>query len=75
MLVEDRHTDVEPLPFSTEEAAIAAARKQAADNAWHPEHIEEAELTASMREAGWVLCIGYSVESDRVRVVKRTLDA
>lgn len=27
-----------------------------------------------MREAGWVLLLVYSIEGDRVRVIRRTMD-
>ena len=74
VLIEDRHTDVDPRPFTSEEQAIGFAREQAAANARHPEHIRDEELTPGAIEDGWVLDIGYSVESDHVRVVKRTMD-
>jgi hypothetical protein len=75
VLIEDRHADVEPLPFSTEEAAIQAARAAVRENARHPEDIDwDAELTPGMRADGWVLYVPYSTESDFVRVVKRTMD-
>jgi hypothetical protein len=69
VLVEDRHSDVDALPFSTEEAAVAKARS------WvPPEYAEAAALTPRMREDGWVLCLRYGTEGDRVRVVKRAMD-
>lgn len=80
---EDRHEDAEVLPFSREEAAIAAARERAGDMSL-PEDVDpdcvdhvpgEQELTPDQREAGWVLCLVYSIEGDSVRVVKRTVDA
>jgi hypothetical protein len=75
VLVEDRHTDVDALPFSTEEGALAEARAQVIANARHPEDIDwDAGLTQGMIGAGWVLYVPYSCESDTVRVVKRELD-
>lgn len=74
VIVEDRHADVDALPFSTEAAAAEAARKEMRDMVAHPEHIQEVALTPEMREDGWVLCLAYAVERDSVRVVKRTMD-
>ena len=36
VLIEDRHSDVEALPFSSEERAVAYARAQVEANARHP---------------------------------------
>lgn len=82
VLVEDRHADVDALPFSTEEGAFAYARDQAGDmslpdgvTAGEVEHVPgEQELTLDMRELGWLLLLVYSIEGDRVRVVKRAMD-
>lgn len=82
VLIEDRHADVEALPFSTEERAVDAARKHAGDmslpDGVGPDEVEhvpgEKELTPRMREDGWVLELVYSIEGDRVRVVRRTVD-
>lgn len=82
VLDEDRHSDVDAVPFSTEAAAFAYARDQAGDMALpdgvtadEVEHVPgEQELTPGMREDGWVLLLVYSIEGDRVRVVKRTMD-
>jgi hypothetical protein len=68
VLIEDRHADVEALPFSTEEAAFAEARDSV------PEFAEEEHLTPDMRKHGWVLLLSYGTEGDCVRVVKRTMD-
>jgi len=68
VLIEDRHADVEALPFSTAEAAFAKARDSV------PESAEEDPLTPGMRRAGWVLLLSYGAEGDCVRVVKRTMD-
>jgi hypothetical protein len=75
VLIEDRHADVEPLPFSTEEGAVQAARSAVEENARHPESIDwDAELNPAMRATGWVLYVPYSSEGDCVRVIKRTVD-
>jgi hypothetical protein len=68
VLVEDRHSDVDALPFSTEEEAIAKARDLV------PEDAEEEELTTAARRDDWVLLLSYGTEDDCVRVVKRTMD-
>lgn len=83
VIVEDRHEDVEALPFSTEERAIKAAREHAGDMALpddvDPECVDhvpgEQELTPDMRKDGWVLYLVYSIEGDSVHVVRRTVDA
>lgn len=72
VLVEDRHTDVDALPFSSEKAAVAEAQAQV--NARHSEDIEVIELTDRMIGAGWVFNVIYSCEGDNVRVLKRELD-
>lgn len=74
VLVNDRHTDVDALPFSTEEAAVEVAREQMRAIVAHPEHIQEVALDADDLEDGLVLCLEYAVESDSVRVVKRAMD-
>lgn len=66
-LVEHRHSDVEVLPFSTEAAAMHAARKRAPDDAEH------GPLNDAMRKDGWVFYLPYGGEGDRVRVVRRTM--
>jgi hypothetical protein len=71
VLTEDRHADVEALPFSSEERAIEAARARAPVDA---EGIAGEELTDSMRKDGWVFFLPYGSEGDCVRVVKRTVD-
>jgi hypothetical protein len=67
VLIEDRHGDVEALPFSSEERAIAAAWAAAPDDA------ESEPLTDGMRKDGWVFCLPYGSEGDCVRVVRRTV--
>jgi hypothetical protein len=74
VMVEDRHKDADALPFSTEEAAVRAARERMHAIVAHPEHIQEVALTPDLIDDGWVLCLDYAVEEDCVRVVKRTMD-
>lgn len=69
VLVEDRHSDVDAVPFSSEERAAGYARSQV-DAGDLP-----AELNDAMRRDGWVLYIPYGTEGDYVRVVRRTVDA
>jgi hypothetical protein len=74
VLVEDRHTDVDALPFRRPEQAIKAAKVQVARNAQHPDSIDwDAELTSAALGDGWVFLATYGTEGDCVRVVKRTL--
>ena len=68
VLIEDRHADVEALPFGSEEKAFTAARKAAPDDA------TDGDLNPAMRVDGWVLYLPYGTEGDSVRVIKRTLD-
>ena len=68
VLIQDRHADVEALPFSSEERAILAARKAA------PDDTADGDLNPAMRVDGWVLYLPYGPEGDCVRVIKRTLD-
>jgi hypothetical protein len=71
VLIQDRHTDVDARPFSTEEAAVAAAWKAARANSWHPGDVAEEELNDAMIRGGWVLLLVYGTEGDRVRVMRR----
>ena len=73
VLVEDRHTDVEALPFTSEVAALEAAHAGADANARHGD-VREAELTPQMIADGWCLLLEYGTEGDCVRVLKRELD-
>jgi hypothetical protein len=73
VLIEDRHADVEASPFSTEEAAVTAARRMAAEYARDPEDVGDAALTVGMRQDGWVLYLPYGPEGDCVRVLKRQM--
>ena len=68
VLIEDRHSEVDARPFSSEERAIEYARSQVDDTDL------PADLNDAMRSDGWVLYVPYGTEGDCVRVVKRTMD-
>jgi hypothetical protein len=75
VLIEDRHADVEALPFSFLGGALIAARDAAAANARDPGDVNwDAELTPGMLNSGWALYLPYGPEGDCVRVIKRTMD-
>ena len=75
VLVEERHADVEALPFSTLVQAVAAAQEQARAGARVPgDVVWDAGLNDDMRRDGWVLYLPYGTEGDCVRVVKRPVD-
>lgn len=69
VLIEDRHTYPEMLPFSTEERAVEVARARAGHDG-----VTREELTPAMRAVGLVLYLPISEEGDRIRVVKRVMD-
>jgi hypothetical protein len=69
VIIEDRHADVDALPYSNMPAAIAAAREWARGL-----DVVEETLTEEMAQDGWVLCLEYGLEGDSVRVVERELD-
>lgn len=78
VLIEDRHADVEAMPFSSEKRAVEAAREQVLKNARHPDDIDwDVPMTTAARADGWVFLAEYGTEteSERVRVVRRALDA
>jgi hypothetical protein len=68
VILQERHIDVDALPFSTAEAANAYARELAEFYARGPSDIEEWG-SGELYHAGW------GPEGDCVGVVKRTLDA
>lgn len=67
VILEERHIDVDALPFTTAEAANAFARQLAEFYARGPDDIEES--------GGELYCAGWGPEGDCVSVVKRELDA
>ena len=75
VLVEDRHADVEALPFTTLVQAVAAAQEQARGNAREPgDVVWDAGLNDAMRRDGWALYLPYGTEGGCVRVVRRQMD-
>lgn len=69
VMVEDRHTDPEPFVFSTAEAAITFARREAHDLSHGDDQVEESDI------GGWLYYATYSNEGDRVWVIEKTIDA
>jgi hypothetical protein len=68
-IIEDRHTDTDVYPFSTAEAAIAFAKREALDGArGDVSRIEEEEIE------NWLYSATYSTEGDSVRVIERLVD-
>jgi hypothetical protein len=67
VILQERHIDVDALPFSTKEAANSYARELAEFYARGPGDIEESP--GELYHAGW------GPEGDCVGVVKRELDA
>ena len=74
VLLEDRHVDVDAFPFTSEAAALDAARRLAGEWTRHDDPVE-AELTPDMINDRWVLLLEYGTEGDHVTVIRRTLDA
>ena len=74
VLIEDRHADVEALPFSSEADALGAAEDAAADNAGQSREVREVELNPTMLAEGWILLLEYGLEGDCVRVIRRPMD-
>ncbi|HEX3388838.1 MAG TPA: hypothetical protein VHT94_07355 [Streptosporangiaceae bacterium] len=68
VLVNDRHADVDALPFSRRQDAEARARELV------PDGTEPEELTGSMLRDGWVLDLSYGTEGEYARVIRRTMD-
>jgi hypothetical protein len=65
---EGRHADVDALPYTSQDAAVTRALALVPDDA------EPEPLTDGMKQDGWVLYVPYGTESDRVRVVRRTVN-
>lgn len=71
VVIEDRHADPGVWPFSTEEAAVAYARRYAGslqDVEW------DAQLNPAMIDGGWVLYLPYGSEGDSLYVIRRAMD-
>lgn len=67
-MITDRHTDPEPYPFSTADAAIEHARQYAHKHASDPKDVEEEVVE------GWLYYARYSTEGDSVWVLTKTMD-
>lgn len=72
VIIEDRHADVEAVPFISKDAAIAHAQNVAKERARRPVDFQEG-LTDRMVKAGWLYYGTFSVEGDGVWVVEREL--
>lgn len=62
VLIEDRHTEVEPYVFRDEDEAIEFAKEFVHQEARRAEDVEELEID------GWLYYATYSVEADCVSV-------
>ena len=67
-MIEDRHTDPDPVLFSTAEAAIEHARTEALRLAGHEDFIEEEEVD------GWLYSATCGNEGDSVWVIEKEVD-
>lgn len=75
VIIEDRHIDVEVLPFTSLEAAIETAKTEVRALARHEEDIEWGEPMSEAAIAdGWCWRVAYSCEGDSVRVIRRELN-
>jgi hypothetical protein len=68
VMVADRHSDVEPYPFTHRGEAIAFAETQV-DGTGE----QDRELTALMETAGWVWFCSWGLESDSAWVIRKAL--
>jgi hypothetical protein len=73
VIIEDRHSEPDAEPFSSQELAIMRAGQLVARYAAGPEDMEWG-LTDSMIRNGWVWYCRYSMEGDSIRVVRREMD-
>jgi hypothetical protein len=67
-MINDRHGDPEPYVFSTSEAAIDYAQNFAKESAHDENDFQESPIDA------WLYYATYSVESDSVWVIEKTID-
>jgi hypothetical protein len=68
VIVEDRHSSVDALPFSTPALAVAHAYTLV------PDGTEPAPRNDDMILDGWMLYLPYGTEGDCVRVIRRAVD-
>lgn len=76
VIVNDRHLDLEVLPFTSLEPAFAAAEKEMLNLAAHHDSIEwgDKKTEETVGEDGEYWYIGYEPESDYVRVIGRDVE-
>lgn len=67
VIVEDRHTDVEVIPFASKDAAILVARSLAKQYCRHEEDYEECDIK------GYLFNAVYSCEGDSITVIAKEL--
>jgi len=64
VIIEDRHTDVDVIPFLDEKMAVDYAKAAALAYCHDPEDFEEEDIE------GWLYYARYSSEGDCVRVIE-----
>lgn len=75
LIVNDRHADIDALPFSTLDAANETLDRFAVEYAHHAEDIEWGyELNEYMVTDRWIRYVPYSPEGDYLRIIQRDLD-
>lgn len=72
VIIEDRHTDVDVIPYEDPDFAVEWAKREVRDRNSDPEDLDE-ELNDEMIHDGWLYYGCYSTEGDSIRVVKREL--
>lgn len=75
VMVDDRHTDTEAIPFSTSEKALAYAKQlfeAYCDEQDEPDDNEEMGIQPT--SGGWLFYAVYSTEGDCIWVVEQELD-
>jgi hypothetical protein len=72
---EDRHADVEVIPFFFKKDALEYAKAEAKDmmERYGPGEDTTEHLSKSMVKAGWCYYCCYSSEGDSIRVVEKDL--
>lgn len=74
VMVEDRHTDVEALPFTTADAAIEYARNLYKTEYAHPAYDNDDEIGELPPPDGWLYYVRCSHEGDSIWVIEQQLD-
>jgi hypothetical protein len=68
LIVEDRHTDVEAIPFLSLAGAITEAKRR------YPHGLREGSLTSGLYDAGWRYYADWSTEGETLRVVEHEVE-